>query len=267
MDKKVIILSIAFAAIACIQHLITKGNINRETFTIAILSSIILAFYFTWFIPKLNLRKRDAYFLTCITLFVVASLNNFIEAYFFTDVFNTTFTLVAAIIVSLLTTLIQTALAIYILKPEGNITLINDIREHVKTNDHYVLRIIAASLVYFPVYLTFGLIISPFVIPIYTNPQNGLSVPSFSLMFPLELVRGAIYAIVLAAVFASLKKQKNLNFKVAATLLFIPGAFIPLLSSLTQANAFSQVAPYHMFEILGDSIVYGYIISRIFHKV
>lgn len=267
MDKKVIILSIAFAAIAFIQHLITKGNINRETLTIAILSSIVLAFYFTWFIPKLNLRKRDAYFLICITLFVVASLNNFIEAYFFTDVFNTTFTLVAAVTVSLLTTLIQTALAIYILKPEGNITLINAIREHVRANEHYVLRIIAASLVYFPVYLTFGLIISPFVIPIYTNSQNGLSVPSFSLMFPLELVRGAIYAIVLAAVFASLKKQKNLNFKVAVTLLFIPGAFIPLLSSLTQANAFSQVAPYHIFEILGDSIVYGYIVSRIFPKV
>ncbi|WP_292468204.1 hypothetical protein [Methanolobus sp.] len=85
-------------------------------------------------------------------------------------------------------------------------------------------------------------------------------------MIPVEILRGAIYAIILTAVFASLKKQKKLNIKVAAALLFIPGAFIPLLSSLTQTSVLTEVAPYHSIEPLADSIVYGYIASRILTK-
>lgn len=102
--------------------------------------------------------------------------------------------------------------------------------------------------------------------PIYANPQSGLSVPSLSVLVPLEIIRGATYAVVLTAVFASLRKQKeqkNLSFKAAAALLFIPGGFLPLLSSLAQVSVLTQVAPYHSLELLADPIVYGYIATRI----
>jgi hypothetical protein len=162
--------------------------------------------------------------------------------------------------------LIQTAFTILILRPEGSMTLKSAISCHMMSIRNYPLRIAAASLAYLPVYFAFGLIVSPFVAPIYANPQSGLSVPSLSLLVPLEILRGAVYAVVLTAVFASLRKQKeqkDLSFKAATALLFIPGGSLPLLSSLTRVNVLSQVAPYHSLELLGDSIVYGYIASRI----
>jgi ABC-type nickel/cobalt efflux system permease component RcnA len=86
-------------------------------------------------------------------LFILRDLNNLIEAYFYMDIFNETFTLVAAIVISLITTLIQSALAIILLKSNGSMDLKTAINSHVKTMKNYPLRITTAVLVYFPVYL------------------------------------------------------------------------------------------------------------------
>lgn len=266
MDKKGIIFFIAITVTAYIQPLVARNPISRETHLITIASSILLAFYLAWFVSTLNLRKKDAYILTGITLFTVGHLNNILEAYFFTDFFRETTTLAAAIIFSLIMVLIQSTLTIYILKPNGSMTLKTAIFNHVKSIENYPLRIAAASVAYFLVYFTFGLIVSPFVVPIYTNPQSGLSIPSFSLMVPVEILRGSIYAIVLTAVFASLRKEKNLSFKAATALLLIPGAFIPLISSLTLMPVLNQVVLYHSLELIADSTVYSYIASRMLVK-
>jgi hypothetical protein len=266
MNWKVIPLSAAITATAYIQPLIAGGSFTREAHLIIVSGSIILAIYLVWFISLLDLRRRDAYILTGFTLFTAGGLNNILEAYFFTEKLTDTWTLIAAITFSLMIALIRAAFTILIIRPEGGMTLKSAISGHIRSARSYPLRIAATSLAYLPVYFAFGLIVSPFVAPIYTNPQSGLSVPSLSLLVPLEITRGAIYAVVLTAVFASLRKQKeqkNLSFKAAAALLFIPGGFLPLLSSLDQVSVLSQVAPYHSLELLADSIVYGYIASRI----
>jgi len=82
-------------------------------------------------------------------------------------------------------------------------------------------------------------------------------------MIPLELLRGFIYAVVLLVVFAGIKNESRLNFVVASTLLYIPGAFLPLISSMVSLSFISPVAPFHMVEILADSVVYGYAASRL----
>jgi hypothetical protein len=82
-------------------------------------------------------------------------------------------------------------------------------------------------------------------------------------MIPLELLRGFIYAIVLLAVFSGVKGGRKLNFAIAAALLYIPGAFLPLASSLVSSSAISAVAPLHMVEILADPVVYGYAGARL----
>ncbi|WP_292468206.1 hypothetical protein [Methanolobus sp.] len=134
-----------------------RSHIAKETYLLTIASSILLAFYLVWFISVLDLRKIDAYILTGIMLFIVRDLNNLIEAYFYMDIFNETFTLVAAIVISLITTLIQSALAIILLKPNGSMDLKTAINSHVKTMKNYPLRITTAALVYFPVYLHLAL--------------------------------------------------------------------------------------------------------------
>ena len=55
--------------------------------------------------------------------------------------------------------------------------------------------IIVASVAYFPVYFTFGAIVSPVVVSYYTNPSNGLNlaIPSLPTLAAVELLRGFLF--------------------------------------------------------------------------
>ncbi len=142
MNRKVIPLSAAITATAYIQPLIAGDSFTREAHLIIVSGSIILAVYLVWFISLLDLRRKDAYILTGFTLFTAGSLNNILEAYFFTEKLTDTWTLVAAIIFSLMITLIRTAFTILIIRPEGGMTLKSAISGHIRSARSYpcVLR-------------------------------------------------------------------------------------------------------------------------------
>jgi hypothetical protein len=97
----------------------------------------------------------------------------------------------------------------------------------------------------------------------YSQPSSSLVIPPVTIIIPLELLRGFIYAVVLLVVFAGIKSGRRLNFVVASTLLYIPGAFLPLISSMVSLSFIYAVAPFHMVEIFADSVVYGYAASRL----
>ena len=168
-------------------------------------------------------------------------------------------------LISLFSALLKSTSAILLLQPKGSKDITAALKSHIssRTRNSWVKRIIAASVVYLPIYFIFGVMVSPFVIPYYSQPSSGLIIPSFTIIIPLELLRGFIYAVVLLVVFAGIKSGRRLNFVVASTLLFIPGAFFPLVWSMVSFSSLSPVAPFHMVEMLGDSVVYGYAASRL----
>ncbi|MCZ7357910.1 MAG: hypothetical protein O8C66_03850 [Candidatus Methanoperedens sp.] len=231
---------------------------------IPVFEGFVLAIFLAWFISKVDLKPRSAFILIWFSLFMIGFFNNLLEAYFFTKVYQSE-SLIMAILISLFISLLESASAIFLLRPEGSNDITAALKSHIRsrTASSWVKRIIAASAVYFLIYFIFGLMVSPFVMPYYSQPSSGLVIPSITLMIPLELLRGFIYAVVLLVVFAGIKTEQRLNFAVASALLYIPGAFLPLISSMMSLSFISAVAPYHMVEILADSVVYGYAASRL----
>ncbi len=225
----------------------------------------VLAIFLAWFISKVDLKPGSAFILIWFSLFMIGYFNNLLEAYFFTKQYHSIESLMMAMLISFFSALLESTSAILLLQPKGSKDITAALKSHMssRTRSSWVKRIIAASAVYFPIYFIFGLMVSPFVIPYYSQPSSGLVIPSFTIIIPLELLRGFIYAIVLLVVFAGIKSGRRLNFVVASTLLYIPGAFLPLISGLVSFSFLSPVAPFHMVEILADSVVYGYAASRL----
>jgi len=120
-------------------------------------------------------------------------------------------------------------------------------------------RIALCSLIYFPIYFTFGGIISTFVLPYYTNPSLGLNltIPSFETMIPLEFLRGFLYVVALLPIMATLKLPKRTLFLSVVALLYVAGAFVPFLTDST-FPVFLRVV--HGLEILADCFVFGGVI-------
>ena len=231
---------------------------------IPVFEGFVLAIFLAWFISKVDLKPASAFILVWYSLFIIGYFNNLLEAYFFTKVYQSE-SFIMAILISLFSALLESTCAILLLRPEGSRDITAALKSHIssRTGSYWVKRIIAASAVYFLIYFIFGLMVSPFVMPYYSQPSSGLVIPSITLMIPLELLRGFIYDVVLLVVFAGIKTEQRLNFAVASALLYIPGAFLPLISSMMSLSFISAVAPYHMVEILADSVVYGYAASRL----
>jgi hypothetical protein len=232
---------------------------------IAVFEGFVLTIFLAWFISKVDLKPGGAFILVWFSLFMIGVFINLLEAYFFTKQYHSIESLMMTMLISLFGALLKSTSAILLLQPKGSKDITAALKSHIssRSRSSWVKRIIAASAVYLPIYFIFGVMVSPFVIPYYRQPSSGLVIPSFTIIIPLELLRGFIYAIVLLVVFAGIKSGRRLNFVVASTLLYIPGAFLPLIFGLVSFSSLSPVAPFHMVEMFGDSVVYGYAASRL----
>jgi len=119
-------------------------------------------------------------------------------------------------------------------------------------------RILAGTLSYFPVYFFFGMLVSPFVMPYYTDSSFGLVIPPFTVIVPLEVLRGLMYVACLFPLVAALYSDRRTTAAAIIGMLFIPGALLPLLAD---QGLPAPIIPFHLVEILADSVVYGYILA------
>jgi len=76
-----------------------------------------------------------------------------------------------------------------------------------RTGVSWAWRFGLAALSYLPIYFTFRMIVAPFVLPYYNNPDLGLNlvVPGFGVILPLEIGRGVLYALTLFPLIAVLR--------------------------------------------------------------
>jgi len=72
--------------------------------------------------------------------------------------------------------------------------------------------------------------------------------------------------VVLLPVIAALRGGKWTAFLALVLMLFVPGAFIPLIAAGAASSLPAPIIPFHLLEILADSIVYGFALSRILGK-
>lgn len=230
-----------------------------------ILIAVILSVYILWLANSLNLKVSHAIMLVGIEILVVMFLNNLIEGYFFTDLFASASELATSIGFALLfSALTALATVIVYFLPHPSFSLWENMKERLSTGSSagWILRILVTGPVFFGVYFLFGALISPFVTPYYNDPSLGLKIPPFSLMIPVEIIRGLIYGIVLLPLLASLRFERLYSFITVSMTLFVVGGLVPLIDAPLPA----VIIPYHLVEILGDSLVFGYILMWLYRQ-
>jgi riboflavin transporter FmnP len=80
----------------------------------------------------------------------------------------------------------------------------------------------------------------------------------------VELFRGFVYTLVLLPLLATIVGKRATKFIALAVMLYIPGGLIALLGNPLLP---APIIPFHALEILVDSIVYGFVLSRILSKL
>lgn len=241
---------------------LTTG-ISIDTLALDAEIGVVLAAFLLWLVYNLKLRPVHVFLLVWLTMFVVRYFNNVIEGYFFTDVFGSVGELGMSLLLSLLMAfLIAVATGFILLHPELNDSLWDrskDMLSRRSTRD-WIVRIAAASPLFFAVYFVFGMAVSPFVYPYYTDPSLGLTIPSFWVMIPVELLRGLIFTLALIPLIIAVGTGKFYVFLATSLMLFIPGSLIPLL----EAPLPLAIIPFHITELFADSMVFGLILTLLF---
>jgi len=244
---------------------VSGGTLSLTSCILSLVAGVILSLFLAWLVGRMKIRRLHVFALIWLNLYIVRFFSNMIEGYFFTTVFDSFNAFIIAAFTTLGVTLIEAASAGALLTTGGEESLNVSLKEYLSSRGHgsWIKRIVAGSVMYFPIYFLFGMLIFPFVAEYYNDPSLGLRVPGFEVIIPLEFFRGFLYVIVLLPIMASLKENSRTWFIALSSMLFIPGAFIPLIleSSLPR-----EIVPFHLFEILADSLVYGFALSKILSK-
>jgi len=256
---KIIILALIFVILSFAQELIS-GRVSQVEIFFMFLTTLVLPLYLHWLQSRINLNKRDLRLLLWLNLWIIGNVSNIIEGYFFTD-FIKKASLVSGLLLTFVVEGFRSYIASYLL-PSGEVSLKDEIFEYISNRNwlSLIARIMFGSLAYFPVYFFFGGLISPYVIEYYTRMGTGLKIPSFPTMIVVELLRGFLYVLCLFPVLVSTGGYRKIGVTALSGMLFIPGALLPLLNNQELPRV---IIPYHMVEILADSVVYGYALSWI----
>jgi hypothetical protein len=157
---------------------------------------------------RLNLPLFGRASLWFLLLFVLNGLINVVESVFFTTIPVTQLASSLAILA-----FGQAALAILLtllFPPQqtgpGLLTRLGETLAQ-RRGVSWAWRFGLAALSYLPIYFAFGMIVAPFVLPYYNNPDLGLNlvVPGFEVILPLEIGRGLLYALTVLPLIAVLR--------------------------------------------------------------
>ncbi|MGA2972436.1 MAG: hypothetical protein ABSE39_07410 [Candidatus Bathyarchaeia archaeon] len=248
-------------AVPILTRLIENIPITATQLAYSLLNGAILTVFLAWLVPKMRLSRWSLTLLVWLELLVVEFLNNYVEAYFFMTRYSNPAVLVQSVASALISSVIS-ATAAALLLGYGISGITASLKEYLskRTSSSWILRIAVGSVAYYPIYFFFGLLVSPFVLPYYNDPSFGLRIPSFAVIIPVELFRGFVYTLVLLPLLATVVGGRTAKFIALAAMLYIPGGLIALLGN---PGIPAPIIPFHGVEILADSVVYGFALSRI----
>jgi hypothetical protein len=260
---KILLFAVVYTILSVVPSILNPKNFSQNEILPFFGGGILIGLLFFIIIQRISLKHVDLFVLIALTLFIVQSFSNMIEAFFFTSFFSSPGSFFSGLLKELVLACCEGAALVLLFSfsgKSGSLILIMKEFFASRNSGSWIWRIIIASVLYFPVYFLFGALISPFITPYYTDPTLGLVIPSFSMIILLELFRGFLYVCILLPWFASVDITQKKMMILVASLLYIPGGFVPLLTSHALP---SPIIPYHLIEILCDFVVYGVIVTLI----
>lgn len=253
----ILLFSVVHASVQAFLEFFRTSQLSMLSMISNFISGALLGAVLGLVFMQLPFKRTVRIALAWLVLFIVQEFSNLVEGYFFTTFLPTVTLFLAASVVALGLTLIEALLAGILFTPPRPFRSFNvEVRAYFgrKSSSSWISRSTAASLVYFPIYFLFGALISPIVLPYYQNSSLGLTIPSFTVMVPLEFARGFLYVIALLPIIATLRVARWHLFLALASLLYVAGAVVPFLV----AGALPvQLKIVHGLEILADCLVYG----------
>jgi hypothetical protein len=129
-----------------------------------------------------------------------------------------------------------------------------------RTGVSWAWRFGVAALSYLPIYFMFGMIVAPFVLPYYDNPDLGLNlvVPGLGVIIPLEIGRGSLYALTLFPLIAVLRGGVGSKALWVGLTIAVLGSWVPMLQATTWPLLLRVV---HGLEITADAFVQGFVLT------
>jgi hypothetical protein len=229
---------------------------ETENLILALIGSFIMAGCLALLARGIRGSQAARWLILAAFAYVTFGLNNQIEAAIFTTYGGTSTMLVFFI----LPCAFGAAAAVHLFRPEQS----DPSLAHVMTNQpvsKWWWRAGVAWLAFPVIYLFFGMLAAPLVVPVYEAQDFGLTLPGWGTMLPVALGRSALYLAVTIPVLVTWSRSRRSLFWSLAIAFFAMMGLIGLLS----ATFFPPVLRIaHSIEIFGDAMVYAWLLVALF---
>jgi len=252
-----------FGLLIPIQGYVSIGFAIGTVIT-AILYGITL-YYFNTNIP---LNRKTRFLITWMAIYCIQMLMPVLEGAFFSTQFEGAPELIIGALVFGWVLVLPTALAGTVLFNPAEVYTFGEIKKEYFGgigNVQFIARFIMASVLWMVIYYIFGAIISPYVLPYYTEGGIGyhLVLPEVQVVLGLQLLRGFILVLLILPLVIS----TNLNWKhlagAIAALLYIGGAIAIFLISDQYPLVLRLI---HAMEMFADAAFAGIAIAYLLGK-
>jgi hypothetical protein len=187
--------------------------------------------------------------------YVTFGLNNQIEAAIFTTFGGTS----AMLVLFVLPCLAGAAAAVMLLPGESDSRRTTVL--HNRGISFWWWRVPVAWLAFPVIYIFFGMLAAPFVVPIYQQQDFGLTLPGWDTIIPVALLRSALYLAVTIPILLMWSRSRRGLTLTLGTAFF---AMMGLIGLLTATFFPPVLRIVHSIEILGDALVYAWLLVALF---
>ena len=188
--------------------------------------------------------------------YVTFGFNNQLEAAFFTAFGGTTTMMLFFITPCLL----GAAAAAKLIRQDPKVSKLETVVSEQPVSKWW-WRVVAAWLAFPVIYLFFGTLVAPIVVPYYQQLDFGLTLPGFGTIIPLAMGRSALF---LAVTIPVLMNWAGSRRSLIWTLSISFFAMMGLVGLLTTFFFPPALRVFHSIEILCDAVVYAWVVVALF---
>jgi hypothetical protein len=229
---------------------------EATNFVLGLIGAFLMAVCLAFLARGIRGSQALRWFILTAFAYVTFGLNNQIEAAIFTTYGGTT----TMLLFFILPCAFGAAAATWLFRPEST-DLAPESTFAERSLSNWWWRVVVAWLAFPAIYIFFGMLAAPFVVPVYQAQDFGLTLPGFSTMIPVALARSALYLAVTIPLLVNWARSRRALFWTLAVAFF---AMMGLIGLLTTTFFPPVLRITHSIEILGDALVYSWLLAALF---
>ena len=229
---------------------------QTNEFLLSLVGSILMAACLALLAHGIRGPQAVRWLILALFSYVSFGLNNQIEAAIFTTYGGTA----TMLLFFILPCAFGSAAAVLLFRPVQTEPALENVFVG-RSVVHWGWRVVIAWLAFPVIYIFFGMLAAPIVVPLYQAQDFGLTLPGMSTIIPVALSRSALYLAVTVPILVTWSRSRR---SLVWSLAFSFFAMMGLIGLLT-ATFFPPVLRItHSVEILGDAIVYALLLVALF---